>query len=75
MGTIKVEFDIPNFEKELSINVVIKKDGEVVYTTTPSPSSPVEPQLKKTTTSKKSNSGAGAGTVSGNLMNNFDQLL
>ena len=41
MGTIKIEFDLPNFEKELNINIVIRKDGEVVCTSsaTPSPSS------------------------------------
>ena len=38
MGTIKIEFDIPNFERELKIDIVIKKDGEVVCnTTTPTP--------------------------------------
>ena len=36
MGTIKFEVDIPDFEKEISINVVIKKDGEVAYSTTSS---------------------------------------
>lgn len=38
MGTIKFEIDLPEFEKELSINVTIHRDGEVVYTTTSSPS-------------------------------------
>lgn len=28
---MKIEFDLPNFEKELNINIVIRKDGEVVY--------------------------------------------
>lgn len=32
MGTVKIEFDLPEFKKELNINIVIKKDGEVVYT-------------------------------------------
>lgn len=39
MGTIKFEIDLPEFEKELSINVTIHRDGEVVYTTTTSSSS------------------------------------
>lgn len=30
MGIIKFEVDIPDFEKELNINIVLKKDGEVV---------------------------------------------
>lgn len=38
MGTIKFEIDLPEFEKELSINLTIHRDGEVVYTTTSSPS-------------------------------------
>ena len=35
---MKIEFDLPNFEKEISINITIKKDGEVVYNQTTSPS-------------------------------------
>lgn len=39
MGTIKLELvDLPEFEKELSINITIHRDGEVVYNTTSSPS-------------------------------------
>ena len=30
MGTIKIEFDCPDFKEELNINIVIRKDGEVV---------------------------------------------
>lgn len=37
---MKIEFDLPQFEKEVSINIVIRKDGEVVETVTKSPSSP-----------------------------------
>lgn len=32
MGTIKIEFDCPDFSKELNINIVIRKDGEVAGT-------------------------------------------
>ena len=28
---MKIEFDLPEFDKEISINVVIRKDGGVVY--------------------------------------------
>lgn len=35
MGTVKVELDIPEFKKELKIEITIKKDGEVVCTTSP----------------------------------------
>lgn len=33
MGTIKLEIDIPEFEKELNINVTIRRDGEVLLST------------------------------------------
>ena len=38
---LKIELDLPEFEKELNINITIKKDGEVVYSAS-SPSSNVE---------------------------------
>ena len=28
---MKIEFDLPEFDREISINVVIRKDGGVVY--------------------------------------------
>ena len=34
---MKIEFEIPEFEKELNINITIKKDGEVVCNTSASP--------------------------------------
>ncbi len=30
MGIIKLELDIPDFEKELNVNITLKKDGVVV---------------------------------------------
>lgn len=56
---MKIEFDVPNFEKELSISIVIRKDGEVVCNTaTPPTNDPVE-EVKVKPTKRKS---------SGNLM-------
>ena len=77
MGTIKFELDIPDFEKEISINVVIKKDGEVAYTTSASsPSKPTETTVvrkkKKTDepiTPRTKNNGGGCGFIGGNMMN------
>ena len=77
MGTIKFELDIPDFEKEISINVVIKKDGEVAYTTSASsPSKPTETTVvrkkKKTDepiTPPTNNNGGGCGFIGGNMMN------
>ena len=53
MGTIKFEVDIPDFEKEISINVVIKKDGEVAYSTTSSPSTTTSTTTSKARSTKK----------------------
>ena len=74
MGTIKFELDIPDFEKEISINVVIKKDGEVAYTTSASsPSKPTETTVvrkkKKTDEPITPPNGGGCGFIGGNMMN------
>lgn len=38
MNNIKIELELPEFEKELSISVVLKKDGEIVSAfSSPSP--------------------------------------
>ena len=50
MGIIKFEVDIPDFEKELNINIVLKKDGEVVESIS-SPSS--EKAVSKSRDTKK----------------------
>lgn len=34
---IKIEFDLPEFEKELNISVTLRKDGEVITTSSSSP--------------------------------------
>jgi len=52
MGTIKIEFNLPEFEKELNVNIVIRKDGEVVHTSVATPSS--TPVTTKTGGKKKS---------------------
>lgn len=36
MGTIKLEIDIPDFDREINIELTIRKDGEVIYKTSPS---------------------------------------
>ena len=73
---MKIEFEIPEFEKELSINITIKKDGEVEYSTSASPSliapsqKPVKEEKKVENKSpKESTSEKPAGKpVGGNLM-------
>lgn len=77
MGTIKIEFELPNFERELNVNITLKKDGEVIYTTTepvkkevsvaPTISNP-EPVVKKKSATKKVENPAPTSTMSGNFM-------
>jgi len=66
MGSIKFEVDIPDFEKEISIELIIRRDGEVVCKSSPTSSSNkgVEKEVKKTSTRPTINS-----SVGGNMMN------
>lgn len=66
MGLIKFEVEIPEFDKELSITVVLKKDGTVVesVSSTPIPE-PQAPEKPKKVASKKKNDLLGGG----NMMN------
>lgn len=66
MGSIKFEVDIPDFEKEISIELIIRRDGEVVYKSSPTSSSKrgVEKEVKKTSTKPTTSS-----SVGGNMMN------
>lgn len=66
MGSIKFEVDIPDFEKEISIELIIRRDGEVVCKSSPTSSSNkgVEKEVKKTSTKPTTTS-----SVGGNMMN------
>lgn len=82
MGTIKIEFDCPDFKEELNINIVIRKDGEVVkvenkstFATPPlNPDNGVQQLLevstvdKKASSKKKDSSGTTTKKRSGNMM-------
>lgn len=61
MGTIKIEFDVPDFNKELEISVLIKKDGKVVSTLSPSNTNTEKPKLSEVKSDKKK--------IGGNMMN------
>lgn len=39
MGTLKLELELPEFNHELSITLSIRKDGEVIYSASPDPTS------------------------------------
>lgn len=75
MGTIKLELDIPDFKDELSINITIKRDGEVlVNNTSIPPTSKVintlgEKKITKKNDNKPKNSGNSYG---GNFMDVVD---
>lgn len=70
MSLLKIELDLPEFEKELNINITIKKDGEVVYTAS-SPSSGGKEEVieeKKIESPKSTKSKTSKKPVSGNCM-------
>jgi hypothetical protein len=69
MSLLKIELDLPEFEKELNISITIKKDGEVVYSaSSPSGNVEVEEKVKEEPApkTKKKSSGKASG---GNFMN------
>lgn len=47
MGSIKLEFDIPEFEKELKIEIILSKDGEVVCTASSPSTGMIKEELPK----------------------------
>ncbi len=68
MGTLKIELDIPEFQKELNLEITIKRDGEVL-TTSLSPDSSVEIDIPVETKKQKAKTSSGTtAKVKGNLM-------
>ena len=68
MGTLKIELDIPEFQKELNLEITIKRDGEVL-TTSLSPDSNVEIDIPVETKKQKTKISSGTtAKVKGNLM-------
>jgi hypothetical protein len=56
MGTIKFEIDLPEFEKQLTLNITINRDGNVVYSSfPPSIESSLECEKEEKTKESKSN--------------------
>lgn len=58
-GTLKIEIDIPDFQRELNMSITIRKDGEVITSLSPDSSVPTKTTKKKEPAQK---------SVSGNLM-------
>lgn len=76
---MKIEFDIPEFKRELKIEITLRRDGEVIYSaqsdtaegmeykaTTPEPSTP--------TKAKKTTPKSGGGNKGGGNMMNIEEL-
>lgn len=59
---MKIEFDLPKFEKEISINIIIRKDGEVVETFSESSTSPSTDMAEFVAGLQKQNAGESMGT-------------
>jgi len=58
MNNIKIELELPEFEKELSITVTLKKDGEIVSTfSSPSPEIATEKKVPEKKTKPKKSGG------------------
>ena len=84
---MKIEFDLPDFEKELKVEITIRRDGEVVYqesSETLPEEIAVKPVAKRTAAKSKSKTAEDLETVEtrnhgdkisgrGNMMN-FEEL-
>jgi hypothetical protein len=62
MNSIKIELELPEFEKELNISVILRKDGEIVSTfSSPQPDVTLkekpEKEIKKSSPTPKKKSG------------------
>ena len=76
---MKIEFDIPEFKRELKIEITLRRDGEVIYSAqsdtaegleykeAPEPSTPTK--AKKSSTPK-----SGGGNKGGGNMMNIEEL-
>lgn len=70
MSLLKIELDLPEFEKELNINITIKKDGEVVYSTSSPSSDNIVKEENKTESPKSTKSKSTTKKpIGGNCMN------
>lgn len=65
---MKIEFDLPKFEREISINIIIRKDGEVVETFGESSASPTTDMEKFVAGLQKAVDSKGAGSVTNRMV-------
>ena len=70
MSLLKIELDLPEVEKELNINITIKKDGEVVYSaSSPSGNVEIKEMVKEEPAPKTKKKSSGKAASGGNFMN------
>lgn len=62
---MKIEFDIPEFKKELKIEVTIRRDGEVIYSAQSDTAEEQKPESSTTTKAKKNTATTNTTTKSG----------
>jgi hypothetical protein len=75
---MKIEFDIPEFKRELKIEITLRRDGEVIYSAQSDTAEDLEykaPEPSTTTTkAKKTTPKSGGGNKGGGNMMNIEEL-
>lgn len=76
---MKIEFDIPEFKRELKIEITLRRDGEVIYSAQSDPAEDLEykeaPEPSTTATkAKKTTPKSGGGNKGGGNMMNIEEL-
>ena len=76
---MKIEFDIPEFKRELKIEITLRRDGEVIYSAQSDTAEDLEykattPESSTTTKAKKTTPKSGGGNKGGGNMMNIEEL-
>jgi hypothetical protein len=75
---MKIEFDIPEFKRELKIEITLRRDGEVIYSAQSDTAEEMEykeaPEPSTTTKAKKTTPKSGGGNKGGGNMMNIEEL-
>lgn len=75
---MKIEFDIPEFKRELKIEITLRRDGEVIYSAQSDTAEGMEykatPEPSTTTKAKKTTPKSGGGNKGGGNMMNIEEL-
>lgn len=75
---MKIEFDIPEFKRELKIEITLRRDGEVIYSAQSDTAEDLEykaiPEPSTPTKAKKTTPKSGGGNKGGGNMMNIEEL-